>query len=44
MRLVHTLSHTLNRDIMLASTSIETPLSFIDTLYKLNTTGVDYGA
>lgn len=36
MRVVHQLSKSLNRDIILCSTSIEKPGSFIDTLYKLN--------
>jgi len=35
MRVVHELSRTLGRDVLLGSTSLETPESFVDTLYKL---------
>ncbi|MEW5299817.1 MAG: hypothetical protein WDW36_002793 [Sanguina aurantia] len=35
MRVVHALSRSLGRDIILGSTSIETPTSFTDMLYKI---------
>lgn len=35
MRVVHELSQMLGRDVLLGSTSLETPESFMDTLYKL---------
>ena len=38
MRVVYELSRMLGRDVLLGSTSLETPESFVDTLYKLNVT------
>lgn len=35
MRVVHELSRALGREVLLAATSIETPETFVDTLYKL---------
>ncbi|KAG2432231.1 hypothetical protein HXX76_009150 [Chlamydomonas incerta] len=35
MRIAHTLSSQLNRDIILGSTSINVPINFIDMLYSL---------
>ena len=37
MRLVHQLSSQLGRDIILASSSIETPEAFVDQLKRIGT-------
>jgi len=44
MRVAHELSKSMGRDIILASTSVETPRTFIDALYQMNSTGSDFGA
>jgi hypothetical protein len=42
MRVVHDASKALGRDIILATTSVETPHTFIDTLYRLNSSGAEW--
>jgi hypothetical protein len=44
MRVVHEVAKASGRDIVLATTAIETPKSFLDTLLRLNSSGHVYGA
>ncbi len=44
MRVCHELSRTLQREVILASTSIETPSSYLQHLHRMNSSGVIYGA
>jgi len=39
MRIVHDASRALGRDIILGTTSVETPHTFVDTLYRLSSQG-----
>lgn len=44
MRVCHELSRVLQREVILASTSVETPGSYLQHLHRMNSSGVIYGA